>query len=137
MINSQLKEMVSQLPNQLYVDEIMVLLEGQTEKEIMDLSVPFLDEFEGPVRVSLIKILAKKINKHSNLLFLLEIGYQKYLVSEIGSWISVILPKVGLKKLIRSLKKQSDQKIIDMVIYKLSYEVNDELRQEIKQLLGE
>ena len=135
MINQKLKEMISKLPNQRYVQEIMIFFEDKSEREIMNLSVPLLDEFEGPKRTAFIKILAKKINKHSNLLSLLEVGYQKYLVSEIGSWIKAILPKIGIEKLITSLKKQNNQKIIEMALYKLGYETDDELRKKIDRFL--
>ena len=137
MMNCLLKEMVNKLPNQLAVKEIMVFFEGEPEKSIMDLSVPLLDEFEGRKRVALIKILTKKIRKHSNLLSLLEMGYEKYLVSEIGYWIELILPKIGLKKFISSLKKQNDQKIIDMVLYKLAFVGGSELQVEIERQLQE
>ena len=137
MTSFELSEMIKKLPNQLAMQQVLNSFSGKSEKVIMELTIPLLDECECRRRIALIEILSKKINKHAYLLAILEIGYKKHLVSEIGSWINLIEPKIGLKKLIMHLASQSDKKAIDIALYKLAFLGNSKRQLQAEKLIKE
>jgi hypothetical protein len=135
MKHYELREMAIKLPDQSVVKNIMAYFVGKSEKDIVDLSTPLIHEFEGRRRIALLKLICKKINKHSNLLSILEIGLAKCLASEIGYWIELVEPKVGLEKLILLLASNNNKEAVDMAIYHLAFLGNEETQLKIKRLL--
>lgn len=130
-MNKDFEKLVSELPRLEVEKEILTIFGKLTEREIISLCKPLLCSTSGRVRISLFRTIVKKVNKHSNLIELIELGYaQPRMVSEIGYWIRIILPKLDALKFVQSCIKQPED-VKNMVRYQLDFIEDSEIRSKV------
>ncbi len=127
-------ELINKFPETSSVKEVTNRLRGKTEFRIYEILTPFLDKYEGRIRVSIVELLVKKINKKQLLLSILQLGLSKKMPNEIGYWLKFLLPKIGAKKFVDCLYALEDEDAKDIATYHITFfepAMRDQVNKEI------
>lgn len=121
------------LPSQESKKYISSLLKGMSEEEIISLAKELIEKIQSTQRVALFELIVKKVNKHSNLIALIEYSLNRRLINEIGYLLRYVFPKLGEKKLVNFIFNQMDDELIKIAVYQLQFIDSEKLKAEIKK----
>ena len=91
---------------------------------------------ESRRRISILRIATQATDDMEFLEEILDFGLRKKLVSEIGAWFKLLIPKIGSKKIIEKLFDYvgSDDEVVDIALYHLDGQVEGDDLQCLEKL---